>query len=90
MDNPALTGFTLPGGRVGLASGSRDKTFRLWDPLSECIGDPLVAQRSGIEALVAVPAPDGGSALLPAGIDTASIALWVGQPPSRRPRPISR
>ena len=50
----------LPDGRVLLASGGADGTVRWWDPATGTpVGSPLAGHTSSVNAVAAVPLPDG-------------------------------
>jgi WD40 repeat protein len=65
-----------PGGRLLLASGSTDRTVRLWDPLtSETLGPPLTGHTGWAGPVVFSTHPESHHLLLVSGGNEA-ILLW--------------
>jgi WD40 repeat protein len=72
----AVAAVPLPDGRILLATGSADRTVRLWDPTTGTpVGDPLTGHTGGVRAVAAVPLPDGRT-LLATGSDDRTVRLW--------------
>jgi WD40 repeat protein len=72
----AVAAVPLPNGRTLLASGSHDRTVRLWDPATGTpAGDPLTGHTDQVWALAAVPLPDGRT-LIAAGSADGAVRLW--------------
>ncbi|HEV2371794.1 MAG TPA: WD40 repeat domain-containing protein [Streptosporangiaceae bacterium] len=64
------------GGRLLLASGSRDKTVRLWNPLTgESLGDPLTGHSGAVFWVAFGTAPDGRLLLASASWDQ-TVRVW--------------
>jgi WD40 repeat protein len=66
----------MPDGRMLLATGSADRTVRLWDPATGTpVGDPLTGHTDWVRSVAAVPMPDGRM-LLATGSDDSTVRLW--------------
>ncbi|MDX2849222.1 WD40 repeat domain-containing protein [Streptomyces sp. PA03-3a] len=83
----AVAAFTAADGRTLLATGSDDRTVRVWDPLAGTpVGQPLTGHTGPVQAVAAFPAADGRT-LLATGSDDGRLRVWdplagtpVGQP----------
>lgn len=72
----ALIAVPLPDGRTVLATGHRDGTVRLWDPLTGTqFGEPLTRGRERITALAMVPVDTAGP-VLAARDDNGMVRRW--------------
>jgi WD40 repeat protein len=66
----------LPDGRTLLATGSNDRTVRLWDPnTASPVAEPLTGHTNWVSAVVAVPLPDGRTLLATSSYD-GTVRLW--------------
>ncbi len=67
---------TGPGGRLLLATGSWDRTARIWDPATgTLIGSPLTGHTGRVTA-VALGTGPGGRLLLATGSDDRTARIW--------------
>jgi WD40 repeat protein len=59
-----------------LASGSQDKTVRLWDPITGApVGEPLAGHQATVNSVAFGTGPDGRLLLASSGVDRA-VRLW--------------
>jgi WD40 repeat protein len=66
----------LPDGRTLLATGSTDRTVRLWDPTT---GPPLTGHTSGVRSVTAAALSDGRT-LLASGSADRTMIVWAFMP----------
>jgi WD40 repeat protein len=78
----AVASVPLPDGRVLLATGSSDRTVRLWDPLSgQPAGPPLTGHPGTVWAVAAVALSD--RTVVASGSGDGTVRLWdavTGEP----------
>jgi hypothetical protein len=72
----AVAAFPGPDGRTLLATGSSDKTVRIWDPAAGTqVGDPLTSHTDPVRAVAVFPGP-GGRTLLATGGGEETVRIW--------------
>jgi WD40 repeat protein len=72
----SLAAVPLGDGQTLLATGSEDRTIRLWDPVTSVPhGDPLLGHTGPITSLAAIPLADGQT-LLATGSEDRTVRLW--------------
>lgn len=65
------------GGRMLLATVSRDASAQLWDPVTaRPVGQPLNGHSSAVTSIAAIPLPDGRIVLATGSYDT-TVRLWA-------------
>jgi hypothetical protein len=92
----AVASVALPDGRTLLATGSADRTVRLWDPSTgHPVGEPLTGHTSWVRAVASVVLPDGRT-LLATGSADRTVRLWdpstghpVGEPLTGHTGPVN-
>jgi WD40 repeat protein len=78
-----MAAVTGPDGRTLLATGSTDRTVRLWDPtIGQPASQPLTGHTGRVTAMAAVTGPDGRTLLATSNIDRI-VRLW--DPMTRQP-----
>lgn len=66
----------MPDSNTLIATGSSDRTVRLWDPATgHQVGDPLTGHTGWVLAVAAVPMPDGRT-LIATGSHDQTVRLW--------------
>nr|BFE72079.1 hypothetical protein GCM10020092_053800 [Actinoplanes digitatis] len=72
----AMAAFTGPAGRPLIATGSYDRTVRVWDPgIGTAAGEPLTGHTDSVTALVAFTGPEGRPLLVTSGNDE-TMRIW--------------
>jgi WD40 repeat protein len=72
----AVAAFTGPDGRTLLATGSYDRTVRVWDPTTgHQVGTPLTGHTALVSAVAAFTGPDGRT-LLATGSSDKTVRVW--------------
>ncbi|MFI9408490.1 nSTAND1 domain-containing NTPase [Nocardia gamkensis] len=72
----SIAALQVEDGRTLLASAGRDRTVRLWDPMTgDMVGSPLVGHGGAVTAVAVIPGADGRP-LLASGSTDATVRLW--------------
>jgi WD40 repeat protein len=73
---PLTGGEVLTDREILLATGARDGTIRIWDPLTLTpVGDPLSGHRGAVNVITAVRRADGQS-VLATGASDGTVRFW--------------